>query len=104
MARATNVGEARASILPVGPDQRDPMMQVYELFAGRATPREVLENATSSPQADAVFFAHLYLGLYYDALGDTASARRHIDLAATTHGRSHYMGRVARVHASLLKE
>jgi lipoprotein NlpI len=104
VARATNVEDARAAILPVGPDQRDPMMQVYELFAGRGTPQEVLENASSSSQADAVFFAHLYLGLYYDVLGDSAKACKHIDLAATTHGRSHYMGRVARVHASLLTE
>ena len=80
------------------------MMAVYELFAGRATPQDVLEKASSSPQSDAVFFAHLYLGLYYDALGDKAKALEHIDLAATTHGRTHYMGRVARVHASLLKE
>lgn len=104
LARATSVDEARAALLPVGPDQRDPMMVVYELFAGRATPQDVLDQASSSPQRDALFFAHLYLGLYYDALGDTAKAREHIDLAATTYGRSHYMGGVARVHAALLEE
>ena len=104
LARATNVDEARAAILPVGPDQRDPMMEVYELFAGQGTPEQVLEKASSSPQSDALFFAHLYLGLYQDALGDKQKAREHIELAATTHGRTHYMGRVARVHASLLNE
>ncbi|MFT5291777.1 MAG: lipoprotein NlpI, partial [Planctomycetota bacterium] len=104
LARATTVEEARAAILPVGPDQRDPMRRVYELFAGRATPQDVLEKASSSPQRDAVFFAHLYLGLYHDALGETIKAREHIELAATTHGRSHYMGGVARVHASLLRK
>jgi alkaline phosphatase D len=103
MARATDVDKARAALLPVGPDQRDPMMEVYELYAGRATPQDVLDKASSSSQRDAIFFAHLYLGLYHDALDDTAKAREHIGLATTTHGRSHYMGRVARVHATLLE-
>jgi len=101
IARVESVGHARASLLPVGPDQRDPMHEIYELMAGRATPDDVLENAASSSQHDAVFFAHLYLGLYFEALGETSKARKHIELAATTHGRSHYMGRVAKMHASL---
>jgi len=101
-ARALDVDAARAALLPVGPDQRDPMAEVYELYAGRATPEDVLAAAAASPQRDAVFFAHLYLGLYYEALGSEARAREHIRLAATTHEREHYMGRVARVHATLL--
>ncbi len=103
LARATSFDEARAALLPVGPDQRDPMREVYALFAGRAQPQDVLAAAESSPQRDAVFFAHLYLGLYYEALGDLDRARRHIDLAATTHARPHYMGRVAKMHAALMR-
>ncbi len=103
-ARATSVDVARAALLPVGPDQRDPMREVYELFAGRGTPEDVLEGAASSRQQDAVFFAHLYLGLYHEALGQPAEAREHIELAATTHGRAHYMGRVARLHARRMRE
>lgn len=101
-ARESDVDTARKELLPVGPDQRVPMMEVYELFAGRSTPELVLERASSSGQPDALFFAHLYLGLYHDVLGDEERARTHIDLATTTHGRSHYMGRVARVHAAVL--
>jgi len=103
-ARRTGVVEAQAAILPVGPDQRDPMRSIYELFAGRADPAAVLAEAAASPQHDAVFFAHLYLGLYHDASGDETRAREHITLATTTHARPHYMGSVARVHATLLRE
>jgi len=104
VARDTSVEAARAALLPVGPDQREPMMKVYELFGGKAQPADVLAAAQASRQRDALFFAHLYLGLYYEALGDEELTREHIDLAATEHARSHYMGRVAAVHAQLLGE
>ena len=103
-ARARGVEEARAALLPVGPDPRVPMRAVYELFAGRGSEEAVLRAAASSSQRDARFFAHLYLGLWFDATGDRARAREHLRLAATRHGRSHYMGRIARVHASLLDD
>lgn len=103
-ARASGAEAARAGILPVGPDQRDPMAAVYELYAGRATPRDVLDAAAASTQRDAPFFAHLYLGLYFEVLGEPEKAREHMDLAAGAHGRDHYMGRVARMHAALLAE
>ena len=50
-----------------------------------------------------LFYAHLYLGLYYDATGDTKLAREHIFKAAAFKA-DHYMGDVARVHAGLLKK
>lgn len=101
-ARLDGAEAARAALLPVGRDGRVPMSTVYELFAGRATPEDVL--AAGAGSADGAFFAHLYVGLYHEALGDFERARQHIELAATRHARPHYMGRVARVHAALLED
>lgn len=95
-ARASDPEQARAALLPVGHDRRAPMMTVYELFAGRATCEDVLVAAGENPGAR--FYAHLYLGLYHEALGDPAAARPHLEAAATTDGQDHYMGDVARVH------
>ena len=103
MAREESVEAARAALLPVGPDQRDPMREVYELYAGRASTDDVLRAAEASRQHDAPFFAHLYLGLYHEVRGEPELARKHLGLAATVHGRGHYMGRVARMHHELLK-
>lgn len=103
VARYEGLASARAALLPVGPDQRDPMREVYELYAGRATVEDVLSRASSSPQYDAEFFAHLYLALYFDVLGDLERARYHIRLATTEHARGHYMGRVAQAHADVLE-
>ncbi len=75
------------------------MMQIYEMFRGKAKPAAVLNAAGTS--RDALFFAHLYIGLYYEAEGDAVKSRQHISLAAGEFSRDHYMGDVARVHMRL---
>ena len=99
-ARATDAKAAREALLPVGHDSRVPMTKIYALFAGRATADEVVRAAVDEP--GALFYAHLYVGLHHEALGAAEAARRHIQLAATEFGQPHYMGDVARVHATLL--
>src|SRR5258707_1340709 len=81
VTRAESVAKARAVILPVGPDSRTPMQQVYEMFKGTRTPDEVLAAAGTNPSSQ--FYANLYLGLYFDALGDNARAREYITVAAS---------------------
>jgi lipoprotein NlpI len=51
-----------------------------------------------------LFYAHLYVGLYYEAIGDRKRAREHILKAADDDKADHYMGDVARVHAALLRK
>ena len=48
-----------------------------------------------------MFNAHLYIGLYYEAIGDTASAREYISKAAAEYPQGHYMWEVARVHSEM---
>ena len=49
-----------------------------------------------------LFYAHLYLGLYYEAAGDVGQARKHLAIARQ-HKIGHYMWNVADVHAKLLE-
>ena len=94
---------ARAALLPVGPDSRVPMHEIYEMFKGATTPDAVLRAAGTRPQAR--FYAHLYVGLYAEAIGDAARAREHIDLAAQPQfaDAGGYMHMVALVHQARLK-
>ena len=102
VARAESPTAARDALLPVGPDARVPMRQVYELYAGELTPQDVLA-AGRGPSGE--FYAHLYLGLYAEALGDTDTALEHIRTAAADqYARvGGYMHAVARVHLALLE-
>jgi len=105
-ARETSVTAARAAMLPVGKDGRVPMPQIDALFRGPGTVEQVLDAAKAATgdlrQPGALFYAHLYLGLYFDVTGDGAKAREHISKAADLPGSEHYMGDVARVHRRVL--
>jgi lipoprotein NlpI len=108
-ARLSNVEKARASLIPIEGDSRVPMKQVHELFAGKAKPEDVLKaseeaGTDAASRNDPLFFAHLYLGLYFEAAGDALKAREHILKAATAFKSDHAMGDVARVHAEVLKK
>src|SRR6185295_4480767 len=45
VARAESPEKARAALLPVGPDQRSPMKEIYEMFKGTLPPEGVLKAA-----------------------------------------------------------
>jgi lipoprotein NlpI len=107
-AKIDGLDKARAAMLKIGNDRRVPMTQVYEMYRGKLQPADVLAaaeagSAPADQRRDRLFYAHLYLGLYYDATGDPARAREHIELAAGKYRSPHYMGDVARVHAEVLR-
>jgi|SRR4051794_29572282 len=105
VARFKGLDQAKKSLIAIRNDARVPMMQVHALFAGKATPEQVLEaaEAKASPAKlrDQLFFAHLYLGLYFEAAGDMERSRTHILKATDEFSMDHYMGDVARVHKLL---
>jgi lipoprotein NlpI len=108
-ARLVGIERARASMLKIGKDRRVPMMEVYELYRGHSRPADVLAAAEAGDVSDAerrqrLFYAHLYLGLYFDVLGDREKALAHLELAADRYRIGHYMGDVAHVHAELLRK
>jgi lipoprotein NlpI len=102
-ARESGVTNARALMLPVGPDARVPMKEIDLLFRGTGSEEQVLQKARTTRTRDALFYAHLYLGLYFEAVNDAARARDHIRLAANDPTSAHYMGDVARVHLRTLE-
>lgn len=101
VAHAESPQKARAALLPVGPDQRSPMREVYEMFKGAMTPDAVLAAAGQS--ISARFFAELYVGLYYEATGNAAAALPHLKAAASEQfaRAGGYMHRVATLHPLL---
>jgi lipoprotein NlpI len=102
VARAESPARAKAALLPVGPDARSPMRQVYEMFRGDLKPDAVMAAAGARP--DAQFYAHLYIGLYAEAIGDTALALEHIKAAADDrYVMGGYMHTVAKIHLTYLQ-
>lgn len=102
LAKHTDVATARKKLLKIDQDQRVPMMEVYDLFAGKCKPEDVLaacERVKGSPEKlnRALFYAHLYLGLYYDVEGDAKRALEHLGAAADKYRIDHYMWDVARI-------
>jgi lipoprotein NlpI len=103
LARAENFETARKALIPITGDQRVPMTQIFDLFAGKGTEADIwkaVEVGKPSPTVleQRKFFAHLYLGLYYEAKGDAQAAYEHMKKAATEFASDHYMGDVAKVH------
>jgi lipoprotein NlpI len=101
VAHAESPQKARAALLPVGPDQRSPMREIYEMFKGSMTPDAVLASADQS--LSSRFFAELYVGLYYEATGNRAAGLTHLRAAASDQfaRAGGYMHRVATLHPLL---
>jgi hypothetical protein len=61
--------------------------------------------AAAGTQPTSQFYAHLYVGLYDEALGDTKGALEHISFAAADRfaASGGYMHTVARVHLAILE-
>ena len=108
-ARRVGIDKAREAMLKVGRDNRVPMMEVYDLYRGKAKPADILAAAEggkvlADERKQRLFYAHLYLGLYHDATGDKPKALEHMALAEGKYRVVHYMGDVAHVHADLLRK
>lgn len=114
VVRSKGLEEARKNLIPIEGDARVPMKEVHALFAGKLKPEDVLAAAEKSSGGGTLgpgteltrqrFYAHLYLGLYFEALGDKAKTKEHITAAAGMAEVADYMGDVARVHVLRLEE
>lgn len=105
VAKLESPARAKAALLPVGPDQRSPMREVYQMFQGTLPPEKVLEAGGQGGSSQ--FFAELYVGLYYDALGNDTLALQHLTRAASenfSRVAGGYMPRVAQLHPRLRKK
>ena len=109
-ARKDGIDKARKELLTLnGPDARVPMMQVNALLHGKAKPEDVIKAAETAGlkgarRTEALFYAHLYVGLYSEAAGDEAKTREHISAAVEKYPIGHYMWDVANVHLTRMKK
>lgn len=103
VARMEGPEKARAALLPVGTDPRVPMREVYLLYAGKLSVESVLVAGNVSPSGR--FYAALYVGLYYEAQGNSERARFYISQAAGNEfaGVGGYMNSTAKVHMQVRK-
>lgn len=106
VARAENAEAARKSLIPIEGDARVPMKEVHDLFAGKGTEEAVMRaaekgDAGSKELRNQLCYAHLYLGLYHEALGHKDKAEQHMLKAAVDYRMDHYMGKCAQVHLKL---
>jgi len=108
-ARIEGREKARQAMLPIKFDKRIPMMEVYDLFRGKAKPEGVLKrleaiSAGGEEAREPRFNGHFYLALYHDSEGDLVKARRHLDEAVKQYKAGHYMWAVAKQHQRHLRK
>jgi lipoprotein NlpI len=106
VAKQEGVDAARKVLIPIKGDSRVPMKEVHDLFAGKGTEEDVMKAASSMDSGEAAMqnqlcYAHLYLGLYEEALGHAEKAKEHMLKAAKDFKQDHYMGKTAQVHVKL---
>jgi lipoprotein NlpI len=107
--RVVGIDKARSDLLKVSQDPRgDLMMAIYRLFRGEEKPQDILtlaETNNVTPQERHVqrFYAHYYVGMYYEAVGDKEKSLAHIQKAVEKYPVKHYMMDVAKVHLKLRK-
>jgi lipoprotein NlpI len=100
VARSEGVVAARKVLIKIDltQDSRVPMAEIYRFFAGNGSEAAILEAAKRDGSEGARMYAHLYLGLYYEAAGDAKQARLQIRQAADARVKDDYMHDVAKIH------
>lgn len=114
-SKALGREKAREGLLKYEKDDREPLPDVYRLFAGEKTANEVLgqimqEKISPEERSKRLFYAELYVGLNEFVEGRLESAEKHLEEAVKNpwgikaRGGPGYMWHVARVHHDLLVE
>jgi lipoprotein NlpI len=100
VARLEGLPAARKALLKIDTtrDPRVPMAEIYQLFAGRGSPDSVLRLAAKDSTPRAAMYANLYVGLYFEAAGESDKARTFVGKAAAAAVPDNYMRDVAKVH------
>lgn len=105
VAKTDGLEAARKTLIPIEGDTRVPMKEVHVLFSGKGSEEDVMKaanvDADPASKRNHLCYAHLYLGLYHEALGHTDQAKEHMLKAAKEYKMDHYMGQCAQVHVKL---
>jgi lipoprotein NlpI len=106
VARIHGLPEARKRLIPTREDDRIPMMELYRLYQGQSTPQKVLDaaraGAPGNQLTERLFYAHLYIGLWYAAQRNAKASMEHLRKAASDYPVAHFMWTVAKVSVKLI--
>ena len=107
-SRVVGVDKAAAALIDVTRDRRIPMKEIQKLYAGKLKPKDVIDAAEQTKVDDedgtsARFYAHLYVGLWYEAQGNAEKAKEHLTIAADKYVIADYMWNIAEMHSKQLK-
>lgn len=101
VAKSEGLDAAKKSVIPSRGDARQPMMTILQMLKGEKQPEDVLKVAAEAQagprRKQAMFYGELYVGLYYDSIGETEKAIEHLR-ASLTYDQNHYMSDTARVY------
>ena len=105
VAKSKGLEAARASVIGSGGDRREPMMSVLKMLQGTLKPDEVLVAAKANTKEGpdrklALFYGFLYVGLYYDSIGESEQAAAALD-SCLAHADKDYMSRTAQLYKEL---
>jgi lipoprotein NlpI len=100
VARLRGLDAAKNGLMKIdlSQDDRAPMAEIYAFYAGRGSEEAVFKAANKADAATARMYAHLYLGLYFEAAGDAKKARSHLQQAADARVTDNFMHDVAKIH------
>ncbi len=107
-ARAGGIDNAREKMLVYDRFDREPFPELYEMFAGKRSPSDVLgeiDQKSLGAETSVQFFAHYYIGLYELLMGHRPAALKDLRAAVATFddarsaGNPGYMWQVARLEA-----
>ncbi len=111
-AKGENIAKARAGMLVYTRFDREPFPSLYEMFAGKMSPDEVLAEVAKkglTENEEVMFFANYYAGLEEDLRGRRARALELLGKAVASpagrdaRGGAGYMWQVARLHWERLR-
>jgi lipoprotein NlpI len=79
------------------------------MLQGKAKPEEVVKEAAEArldgaDKTEALFYANLYVALYFEAEGKEEKCKEHLTAAVEKYKIGHYMWDVANVHLARLKK
>lgn len=102
VAKTDGIDAARKTVIPSRSDPREPMMSVLAMLKNSLEPKMVLQAAIEKTEEGprrqlAQFYAALYVGLYYDSLGNKEEAIKHLKLSLS-YDTDGYMTDTARVY------
>jgi lipoprotein NlpI len=106
-ARAKDLAQARAAMIPFERFDREPFPALYEMFDGKKTGAEVfaeMERKGLAKDERVMFFANYYVGLNEQLTGDSKAAREHLQraVAGGASRERDYMWQVARLQFEAL--